>query len=98
MQKWNLIVDVALCHNCNNCALAVRDEYVGNAFPGYSRPQGAQDEPVLHPNRRVPVDVHVVTVYPDEVLGDPSSVLCWPVPPTPELPAEINVRPKGING
>lgn len=37
--KWNLIVDVALCTNCNNCFLAVKDEYCGNTFPGYSAEQ-----------------------------------------------------------
>ncbi len=36
MKKWNLIVDVALCHDCNNCFLACKDEYVGNDFKGYS--------------------------------------------------------------
>ena len=34
--KWNLIVDVANCTNCNLCVLACHDEHVGNAFPGYS--------------------------------------------------------------
>jgi Fe-S-cluster-containing dehydrogenase component len=36
MKKWNMIVDVALCHDCNNCFLACKDEYVGNDFKGYS--------------------------------------------------------------
>jgi Fe-S-cluster-containing dehydrogenase component len=36
MDKWNLIIDVALCQNCNNCVLAAKDELVGNEFPGYS--------------------------------------------------------------
>jgi Fe-S-cluster-containing dehydrogenase component len=36
MKKWNLIVDVANCTNCNLCALAVQDEHAGNAFPGYA--------------------------------------------------------------
>ena len=36
MKKWNLIFDVALCTGCRNCVLAVKDEYVGNSFPGYS--------------------------------------------------------------
>ena len=36
MKKWNLIVDVANCTNCNVCALAVQDEHVGNEFPGYA--------------------------------------------------------------
>jgi Fe-S-cluster-containing dehydrogenase component len=38
MQKWNLIVDVAECTNCNLCTLATMDEYVGNDFPGYAAP------------------------------------------------------------
>ena len=38
MNKWNLIVDVAECTNCNLCTLAAMDEYVGNEFPGYSAP------------------------------------------------------------
>lgn len=38
MKKWNMIVDVAECTNCNLCTLAAMDEYVGNAFPGYSAP------------------------------------------------------------
>ncbi len=39
MRKWNLIVDVEKCHNCNNCFLGCKDEYVGNDYPGYSAPQ-----------------------------------------------------------
>jgi Fe-S-cluster-containing dehydrogenase component len=39
MKKWNLVVDVAECHGCNNCFVACKDEYVGNQFPGYSAPQ-----------------------------------------------------------
>jgi len=38
MKKWNVIIDVAECTNCNLCTLAVMDEYVGNDFPGYSAP------------------------------------------------------------
>ena len=38
MQKWNLIIDVAECTNCNLCTLATMDEYVGNDFPGYAAP------------------------------------------------------------
>ncbi|BFM14856.1 carboxypeptidase regulatory-like domain-containing protein [Maricurvus nonylphenolicus] len=36
MKKWNLIIDVERCENCNNCVLAAKDEYVGNEYPGYS--------------------------------------------------------------
>jgi Fe-S-cluster-containing dehydrogenase component len=42
MDKWNLIIDVAKCENCNNCVLAAKDELVGNNFPGYSAPHAAQ--------------------------------------------------------
>lgn len=39
MKKWNLVIDVARCENCNNCALATKDEHIGNDFPGYAAPQ-----------------------------------------------------------
>src|SRR5712671_335408 len=38
MQKWNMIIDVAECTNCQLCALAAMDEYVDNAWPGYAAP------------------------------------------------------------
>jgi Fe-S-cluster-containing dehydrogenase component len=38
MSKWNMIIDVAECTNCNLCTLATMDEYVGNDWPGYSAP------------------------------------------------------------
>ncbi|GGB81369.1 oxidoreductase [Marinobacterium zhoushanense] len=47
MDKWNLIVDVAQCHNCNNCVLAAKDEYVGNEFPGYSASHPKQGRGVI---------------------------------------------------
>src|SRR6476661_6649145 len=37
-KKWNMIVDVAECTNCQLCALAAMDEYVGNDWPGYAAP------------------------------------------------------------
>jgi len=36
MKKWNLIIDVALCHDCNDCFLADKDEFVGNDWLPYS--------------------------------------------------------------
>jgi Fe-S-cluster-containing dehydrogenase component len=53
MDKWNLIVDVALCENCHNCALAAKDEHVGNHFPGYSAPHAALGESVIKIHRKV---------------------------------------------
>ena len=38
MNKWNMIIDVAECTNCNLCTLSAMDEYVGNDFPGYAAP------------------------------------------------------------
>jgi Fe-S-cluster-containing dehydrogenase component len=38
MKKWNMIIDVAECTNCNLCTLATMDEYVGNDWPGYAKP------------------------------------------------------------
>ncbi len=37
--KWNMVVDIERCDNCRNCFLAVKDEHIGNEFPGYSAPQ-----------------------------------------------------------
>ena len=36
MSKWNLIIDVAECTNCQNCTLSAMDEYVDNDWPGYA--------------------------------------------------------------
>jgi len=36
MKKYNMIIDVAKCHDCNNCFLACKDEYIDNDFPPYS--------------------------------------------------------------
>jgi Fe-S-cluster-containing dehydrogenase component len=38
MKKWNMIIDVAECTNCNLCTLATMDEYVGNDWPGIAAP------------------------------------------------------------
>ncbi|MBW1721081.1 MAG: oxidoreductase [Deltaproteobacteria bacterium] len=39
MKRWNLVVDVAKCHDCNNCFLSCKDEYVDNDFLPYSLAQ-----------------------------------------------------------
>lgn len=51
--KWNLIFDVALCENCNNCVLATKDEYVDNDFPGYSAAQPRHGAEWIEMSRRV---------------------------------------------
>jgi Fe-S-cluster-containing dehydrogenase component len=39
MKRWNMVIDVARCHDCNNCFLADKDEFVGNDWPPYSAAQ-----------------------------------------------------------
>lgn len=39
MRKWNMIIDVEKCEDCNNCFLACKDEYVDNEWPGYTLSQ-----------------------------------------------------------
>ena len=36
MKQWIMIIDVARCHDCNNCFLACKDEHVDNDFPPYT--------------------------------------------------------------
>ena len=39
MEKWFLIIDILKCHDCNNCFLACKDEFVDNDFLPYSLAQ-----------------------------------------------------------
>ena len=36
MKRWNLVIDVAKCHDCNNCFLACKDEFFDNNYLPYS--------------------------------------------------------------
>jgi Fe-S-cluster-containing dehydrogenase component len=36
MKTWHMIIDLSLCHDCNDCFLADKDEFVENDFPPYS--------------------------------------------------------------
>jgi Fe-S-cluster-containing dehydrogenase component len=51
--RWNLVIDVAKCENCHNCTLAVKDEYIGNNFPGYAAPQPKHGHEWIKIERRV---------------------------------------------
>jgi Fe-S-cluster-containing dehydrogenase component len=35
-KKWNMVIDVERCMDCNDCFLADKDEFVGNDFPPFS--------------------------------------------------------------
>lgn len=39
MKKWNMVIDLARCHDCNDCFLSDKDEFVGNDFSPYSLAQ-----------------------------------------------------------
>jgi Fe-S-cluster-containing dehydrogenase component len=39
MRTWHLVIDIARCHDCNDCFLADKDEFVDNDFPPYSAAQ-----------------------------------------------------------
>jgi len=39
MKKWNMIIDVEKCINCNNCFMSCKDEFVDNDWPGYALSQ-----------------------------------------------------------
>ena len=67
MKKWNMIVDVENCDNCRGCFLAVKDEHIGNDFPGYAAAQPAQGHNWLdirrHERGRLPmVEAHFMPV------------------------------------
>ena len=64
MKKWNLIVHVGCCENCQNCVIAARDEHVGNDFPGYAAPASASADSPIRILRRVQGSAHMVeTTY-----------------------------------
>lgn len=39
MKQRYLVIDVALCHDCNNCFIACKDEHVGNEWLPYTAEQ-----------------------------------------------------------
>jgi Fe-S-cluster-containing dehydrogenase component len=39
MKNHYLVIDVALCHDCNNCFISCKDEHVGNEWLPYSHEQ-----------------------------------------------------------
>lgn len=66
MKKWNLIIDVEKCNACNNCFLAIKDEYGGNDWGEYCAPQPAKGARWLNVERheRGQEPIVDVTYYP----------------------------------
>lgn len=52
MKSWHLIIDIARCHDCNDCFLADKDEFVGNDFAGYSAAQPWEGQRWMNIKRR----------------------------------------------
>ena len=52
MDKWNLIIDVENCINCNMCVLACQDEHVDNDFPNYAAPMPKHGARWIEINRK----------------------------------------------
>jgi Fe-S-cluster-containing dehydrogenase component len=38
-KKWHMVIDVALCNDCNCCFMADKDEFTGNDWPPFSKAQ-----------------------------------------------------------
>ncbi len=39
MTRYGMVIDITKCTGCYNCFLSCRDEFAGNANPGYAAPQ-----------------------------------------------------------
>jgi Fe-S-cluster-containing dehydrogenase component len=52
MKKWHMVIDVARCHDCNDCFLADKDEFVDNEFPPYSAAQPWHGQRWMHIKRK----------------------------------------------
>jgi len=52
MKQYYMTIDVALCHDCNNCFMACKDEHCGNDWPGYTAPQPRHGHRWLNIERR----------------------------------------------
>lgn len=93
MTRWNLIIDVALCSNCNNCVLADKDEYVGNDFPGYSAGHDLHGPSTLTITRHVRGESHLVDVtYVPRLCNHCDAAPCM----AKAGPGVVRKRPDGI--
>lgn len=92
MTQWNLIFDVSLCENCNNCVLAAKDELVGNHFPGFSAAMPASGRGVIRIERHTRGSGHHVDVTHWPVLCNH----CREAPCVKAGGGAVTRRPDGI--
>ena len=52
MKQRYMVIDVAKCHDCNNCFMACKDEHVNNDWPGYTARQPRHGHRWLNIERR----------------------------------------------
>lgn len=92
VSEWHLIIDAALCHNCGNCVLAAKDEYVGNDFPGYSLAHPPQGQGVMHIDRKIRgTGSRVDAAYLPRMCNH-----CADAPCMKAAPEAVRRRPDGI--
>lgn len=58
MKQWYIVINVATCHDCNNCFMACKDEHVDNEWPGYTAAQPR------HGHRWINIERHERGTYP----------------------------------
>lgn len=58
MKQWYMVIDIAICSDCNNCFMGCKDEHVGNDWPGYTGPQPQ------HGHRWMNIERHERGQYP----------------------------------
>jgi Fe-S-cluster-containing dehydrogenase component len=52
MKQWYIVIDVATCHDCNNCFMACKDEHVDNEWPAVTAPQPRHGHRWINVERR----------------------------------------------
>ncbi len=45
-KKWNMVIDLALCNDCNCCFMADKDEFTGNDWLPFSKAQPWEGAPL----------------------------------------------------
>ena len=58
MKQWYLVINVATCHDCNNCFMGCKDEHCDNDWPGYTAAQPR------HGHRWMNIERHERGQYP----------------------------------